>query len=454
MEPKSQTNPRLPLKLALGGTVLLALCPCAGEAAAIIWGQAHGFTGKALRDGLDFWAGGFLVSHQAIGIVFDPVAYNGFLRGLFGKLPTHLWSYPPSYLLLACAFTGLSAWHTVLVFDAASLLLLLAVLRLSGQNWWLIAAVLLSPAAAENLLEGQNAALLTALIGGGVLLLAVRPRLGGVLVGFASIKPQLGLVLPLYLLRRAPTAFAYAVLAATALITASLFAFGPAPWQNFFTIISPAMSRVLITGQPPEFAGGLISIFAAARPLGIPIAFAAQAAVTLSAILLAARTRSPAVILLLAALASPYLHGYDLVGTALAIALLVRERLAAGFAPGEPVIFFIGWFLPGGLNWLPAATPLAPLVLLLLLAIALRRGPVPVCDSSPAQPGSPVSSAGRSPIPAHLDRPPRHRRRLRAPAGSARKLCRSGACPGQSRLCRCERHHAPQTGGVWGVRHG
>ncbi len=400
MDPESQTNPPFAVRFALGAIVLLSLLPAVGEAAAILWGQAHGLTGKALRDGLDFWAGGFLVRHQAISILFDPVAYNGFLSGLFGKLPTHLWSYPPNYLLMACAFSGLSAWHTVLAFDAASLLLLLAVLRLSGQNWWLVAAVLLSPASMENLLEGQNAALITALIGGGILLLPARPRLGGALVGLASIKPQLGLVLPLYLLRRAPIAAAYAVLAASLLITASLFTFGPAPWIKFFTIISPAMTHVLVTGQPPEFAGGLISMFAAARPFGFSAAFAGQAAVTLGAIILGARTRSPAAILLLAALASPYLHGYDLVGAALAIALLVRDRLATRFAPGEPIIFFAGWFLPGALNWLPAATPFAPLILLLLLATALRRGPVAICDSSPAQPGSPVSSAGRSPIPA------------------------------------------------------
>jgi hypothetical protein len=400
MEPQSQTNPPFAVKLALVAIVLLALLPAMGEAAAILWGQSHGFTGKALRDGLDFWAGGFLVRHQAMSILFDPVAYNSFLSGLFGKLPTHLWSYPPNYLLMACAFAGLSAWHTVLTFDAASLLLLAAILRLARQSWWLIAAVLLSPAALENLLEGQNAALITALIGGGVLLLPARPRLGGALVGLASIKPQLGLVLPLYLFRRTPIAAAYAVLAALTFIIASLLTFGPTPWLKFFTITSPAMTRVLITGQPPEFAGGLISVFAALRPFGTPAAFAAQALVSIAAILLSLRTRSPAAILLLAALASPYLHGYDLLGAALAIALLVRDRLATAFAPGEPLLLFAGWFLPGALNWLPALTHFAPLLLLLLLFNSLRRGPVPACDSSPAQPGSPVSSAGRSPIPA------------------------------------------------------
>jgi hypothetical protein len=408
MSLESQTNQplrglaNLPLhrRLALGAIVLVALLPCLRDAAAILWGQLHGFTGKALRDGLDFWAGGFLVRHQAMALLFDPVAYNGFLQGLFGKLPTHLWSYPPSYLLMASGFAGLSAWHAVLAFDALSLALLLAVLRLAGLNWWLILAVLLSPASVENLLAGQNAALLTALIGGGVLLLPSRPRLGGVLVGLASIKPQLGLVLPLYLARRAPVAAAYAVLAATALIAASLYVFGPLAWQKFLTVTSPAMTNVLITGKPAEFAGGLISVFAALRPLGLHAAFAGQGVVSLGAIILAARTRKPACVLILAALASPYLHPYDLLGVALAVALMVRERLVSGFAPFEAILLFIGWFIPGAIDWLPRLNVFTPVLLLLLLAISARRGPVISCDSSPAQPGSPVLSAGRSPIPA------------------------------------------------------
>lgn len=376
MDAESQTKQPVRSGFALGAIVLVALLPCLRDAAAILWGQEHGFTGKALRDGLDFWAGGFLLRHQAIALLFDPIAYNDFLQGLFGKLPPHLWSYPPSYLLMASGFAGLSAWHTVLAFDALSLLLLLVVLRVSGQGWWLIAAVLLSPAALENFLEGQNAALMTALIGGGVLLLPSRPRLGGVLVGLASMKPQLGLVLPLHLARRAPISAAYAVLAASALIFASLYAFGPLPWQKFFTVTSPAMTNVLITGKPPEFAGGLVSVFAALRQLGLHADFAAQGVVSLGAIILAARTRNPASVLILAALASPYLHGYDLLGVALAIALMVRARLASGFAPGEPILLLMGWCIPGAIDWLPAFTPFTPVLLMLLLAISARRGPV------------------------------------------------------------------------------
>ncbi|MDE2319661.1 MAG: DUF2029 domain-containing protein [Rhodospirillales bacterium] len=388
------------LKLAL----IIAFCtlPSLAEGAAILWGERHGYTGKALRDGLDFWAGGFLFLHQQLSVIFDHEAYQSFLQGMYGHLPYHLWSYPPSYGLVAAAFGWLSPWQAVLSFDVLCLLLLAGVLRLAGKSWWFIAALLLAPATLENALEHQNAALMTALIGGGLLLAQSRPRLAGGLIGLASFKPQLGLVLPLYLLRRAPLAFFYAALAAVGLAAASLWAFGPASWAGFLHVTSPIMSNVLLTGHPKDFAGGLISVFAAVKPFtGVHGAFVAQGVVSLVCILAGLFTRQVPAMLILSALASPYLHVYDLLGTSLAVALLVEQRLAeGGFKAGEPLLFFLAWFGPGLLPWHPAYAHLVPLLLLLLLASANRRGGVGLCDSSPVQPGSPVSPAGRSHIPA------------------------------------------------------
>ncbi len=384
----------------LVAVLVFSVLPPVTEAAAMLWGVRHGFTGQALRDGLDFWAGGFLALHQQVAIVFDPVAYEAFITGIYGKLPTHTWSYPPNYLLLASAFGWLSPWAVVAAFQAASLALLIAVLRLARLPWLLIAAVGASPAALENILAGQNGALMAALIGGGVLLLPYRPRLAGVLAGLASIKPQLGLVLPLFLLRRSPVAFAWAALAAMTLGGLSLWAFGPGAWVAFWQITSPEMSHVLLTGKPPEFAGGLISVFAAVRGLGVTAALVIQGAVSLAAVVVAAWRRDAVVVLILAALASPYLHNYDLLGVALAVALLVRDRLTRGFATGEKILFFLAWFGPGALLWAPQFAHLTPVILLLLLASAAARGPVTPCESTAIPYAAQGLSAGRLPIPA------------------------------------------------------
>jgi len=373
MAEKSQFSCRL-----VGLIVAFSTLPSLAEGYAIAWGQMHGMTGKALRDGLDFWAGGFLLRSGQAPMLFDHMAYQSFLQGLYGvKLPYHLWSYPPTYGLLASAFAVLPPWPDVLSWDVFSLVVLGAVLRLAGKGWGFVACVLLAPATLENALEHQNAALMTALLGGGLLLMARRPRLAGLMVGLGTIKPQLGLVLPLYMLRRAPLAVMYAVLAAVGLAVASLAVFGAGVWAGFLHFTSPAMSAVLLTGQPPDFAGGLISVFAVARPFcSVHGALLVQVVVTLACVVAGVVTRSVPVLLILGALASPYLHDYDLVGVALAVALIVEQRGRTGFAPGEPVLLFLVWFGPGLLPWMAQYAHLAPVLLVLLLASAWRRGEI------------------------------------------------------------------------------
>jgi hypothetical protein len=158
------------------------------------------------------------------------------------------------------------------------------------------------------------------------------------------------------------------------------------------------MSNVLLTGEPKNFSRGLISVFALARPLGVPTAFVVQGLVTLAAISAALRTRSVPVLLILSALASPYLHAYDLLGVALAVALLVEDRLEHGFAPGEPILFSLLWFAPGLVPWVLPYAHLVPLLLVPLLASAWRRGGVQACDFSRVPTRSLASSAGRSPV--------------------------------------------------------
>jgi hypothetical protein len=102
-----------------------------------------------------------------------------------------------------------------------------------------------------------------------------------------------------------------------------------------------------------------------------------------AAVLYAATRRDAASVLILAALASPYLHDYDLLGVTLAVALIAQNGLRCGFAPGEAVLLFVAWFGPGALPWVPQFAHLTPVVLVLLLASAARYGRLIGCDSAP-----------------------------------------------------------------------
>jgi len=386
---------------AVAWLIVFCTIPSVLQAMLMVWGVTAGRGGRAMRDGVDLWAGGWLAWHGHLAWLFDPAAYHAFLaRTLPGDLPYHLWSYPPAYLLIVSPFDWLPPWPAILTYDATWFLLLAAALRIAGKSWWFVAAVLASPACLDNLLEHQNGNLCAALMAAPLLMLPRRPWLAGGLIGLLSFKPQLGLVLPLFLLRRAPRAVLAAAFSAVALGLAALAVFGPASYHGFWTVTRPMMSNVLLTGFPKEFSGGLISVFALIKPLGLGPAFAVQGAVTLAAVGLAAVTRKPAAVLLLAALASPYLHIYDLTGAAIAAALLVEDGLATGFAKGDVVAAFMIWFAPGLLPWAPQYAHAVPLLLALLLACVWRRGGLSTCDSSQVPPGSPASSAGRSPIPA------------------------------------------------------
>jgi alpha-1,2-mannosyltransferase len=384
-------------------TALVAACtlPALLQAGVMLWGVSAGRGGRALRDGVDLWAGGWLAWHGHLAWLFDPAAYHAFLASVLqGTLPYHLWSYPPAYLLFVTPFDWLPPWPATLLFDLTCFAGLGAMLRRAGKSWWFTAAVLASPACLDNLLEHQNGNLCAALMAAPLLMLARRPWQAGALIGLLSFKPQLGLVLPLYLIRRAPRAALAAALSAIALAVLALAVFGPAAYVGFWTVTRPMMSNVLITGFPREFAGGLISVFALIRPLGLHPAFIVQGVATLTAIILAACARSPACVLVLAALATPYLHIYDLTGAAIATALLVEQALATGARRGDALIAFLVWFAPALLPWAPQYAHAVPILLALLLACVWRRGGLGLCDSSPAQPGLPASSAGRSPIPA------------------------------------------------------
>ena len=80
---------------------VLAIIPSLTEAYAVLWGAAQGFTGRALRDGLDFWAGGCLALHHQAATVFNPVAYQALPIQRFHK-NSHPYVELPAQLPAPC----------------------------------------------------------------------------------------------------------------------------------------------------------------------------------------------------------------------------------------------------------------------------------------------------------------------------------------------------------------
>jgi hypothetical protein len=341
--------------------------------AALTWlvlyrkGQDTILTAVCVRDYLNAWAGGALVRAGEIGTIFHPEQFDAWLKGVFGSaLPLHTWSYPPPMLFLAVPFSLLPIAAGFVVWGSGSLALLFSVLRRCGLGMGTCLAIVFSPAAIETFLAGQNGAITAVMLEGGVLLMARRPLLAGVLFGLLTSKPQLGVLLPVCLV----AAGRWRVIGATlvtglALMIASGMTFGWSAWLWYATDVRHFMTAQILE-QPFSslaFQRLMATPFILSRSLqaSLPLAYALQAMSTAVCAVAAWRAwRMPdadakarmALTGSLALLATPYGFSWDMIGAAIGIAVLGERALKTGFYRGEGIILALAWAWPGAAFWL------------------------------------------------------------------------------------------------------
>ena len=321
----------------------------------------------AARDFTALWAAGRLAGENATHLLADPALFTARLRDWFGPaMPDQIWPYPPPTLFLAALVAQLPLAWSFPLYTVLTPLLLWTVLRLARLPRPLCALALLSPAIADNALIGQNGALTAALLAGGLLLLPTRPALAGLLLGGLVLKPQLAVLLPFSLIAgRQWRAGLVALCVGLALTGLSCLCFGTQAWVDYLLTARPAITAYV---EAPWTGDGAQRIFAsafiAARSLGagLPAAYAVQALVTaLCAILAIVAWRRPAanpwhrvcLTIALTAVASPWVHSYDMPAMAVAIVLLI----ATGAGAHRPLLAF-AWFWPGAALTLALPNPL------------------------------------------------------------------------------------------------
>ena len=192
--------------------------------------------------GLDFvnyWTGGRLALTGRVGILYDVAAYNELLREWFAPAKEFMiFSYPPNALPLFAPvglFPYLVAFLLWLVLSTAAFFVVALGARPTRSDLWLVVALALSPILWVNLNFGQLGLFLALLFVGALRLLPTRPILAGIMIGLLTIKPQLGVLLPLTLvLVGAWRAFAAAALTALLLVGLSLVLYGVEPWQAWW----------------------------------------------------------------------------------------------------------------------------------------------------------------------------------------------------------------------------
>jgi hypothetical protein len=378
-------------------------------AAALAWIglSRHGLDrlGKPLgADFPSFWAASRLALQGAPAQVYDLAAHAAVERGAFGgaDVPYSAFFYPPTYLLVCLPLglipylgalaawlgaTGYGCWRVVRAWLGAP-----------SRRWALL--MLAFPGVLSTIGHGQNAFLTTALFGVAILAWDRRPLLAGVFFGLLTVKPQLGLLIPLALIVSGRwRVIASACVTALGLALAAVAVFGLSTWRGWLTV-SPLARRAL----EEDWVGSekMQSAFAAVRLLhgGLGLAYGVQAAVALAAAavviqVMRRRTSCPrapdplaggATLATASLLASPFMLDYDLMLLALPLAWLVREQAKGGALPWEKTAIFAAFLLPliGRLVAGRLGAPLGPPIVFALLLVVARRAAAGVRVQKPS----------------------------------------------------------------------
>jgi hypothetical protein len=352
-------------------------------------------------DFANLWAGGTLAVSGEVRTLFDTDAYRAwFLAHVGADGANREWSYPPAMLALAAPLAQLPLFSSYLLWTAGGLALLLVLLLWGGVSRTAAIVTVLSPGALNNVVFGQTGALTAALLLGALLLSGRHQARGGVLAGLLTVKPQLGVLLPVCLLA-ARYWRAIAIAAATAVIVALAVSalFGWDLYPLFFTRTTPLMRAIMEATYPQSYHANAITIFVSLRAAGasVGLAYTAQGMAALVCCLVCWRLwRAPTVdpILRVAAtgclalLVTPYAYTYDMVVLSFATAVLLERagwRLKA--------VLILCWLWPSLAVFANTNLfPITPLVVALTAALACR----PIWNG----PDRNASEAGINPKPA------------------------------------------------------
>lgn len=377
------------------GGVLFALTAVA-YVATISWIAPVPRDGTSLavgRDFLNFWMYGRAAWTDNPGAFYDISRYHDAIRDLLGySLNGQNWSYPPSVMLLAAPFGQLGYLTALGLWTALTLAIFIAVARREVNDWRVLLPVLISPAALMCLISGQSSFLNGALLIAVFAILDRRPLLAGFLIGLLTVKPQLGMLFPLFLIasNRWRVFFA-AAMTSVALVAITTAIFGVKVWIDFIAKGLPVQGMVL--ADPDRIATPFFpTVFMNLRGLDLPyaVAMSMQAIVSIFVIgvlVWAARTRRDidrpimlALFLACTVSASPYLLCYDLVPlTFAAIVLLASGRLdATGRRLAQLVFWIPALQLALGTYHIPGPALIAPLFVgwLFMRLRALPQSPI------------------------------------------------------------------------------
>ena len=365
----------------LAGAVLLV---CAVFAAHALFAALRGVRGEylAFSDFFAQWSFAWFARMNDVARIYNANVLHQFQLTLEPALRQSFpFPYPPTYLLTIWPLSWLSYGPAYLVWDIATLALFLWGVLGAKPRMPMLAFVLLAPVTVITLQQGQNGLLSAALIVGGLRLMGARPVIAGILLGLATFKPQLGVLVPLALIGAgAWRTIAAASITALLLILATGLVFGWAVWPAWFDAASGHgvwLEQSVSNYLKPSIMANL-ELAGASRWLAHAVQAGVAAVVAVLVVLCfwrGATDLSLAALQVGTFLAMPWFFRYDMPMLANAILFLVRdrERSARNFGLIETGIILAGLLFPVVVTLTSRFFYVSSLSLLLLFGLIVWR---------------------------------------------------------------------------------
>jgi alpha-1,2-mannosyltransferase len=200
------------------------------------------------RDFVNFWQYGVAAWEESPEKFYDPYWYNARLDLLTPgqDYPDQLWSYPPHFMLMMAPF-GLASYNIALViFTLAGLFIWWGIAAKPFVNRSANLALFTSPFLVICLVSGQLSLFLAAIFVWLYRNLDTKPVLSGLLIALLTVKPHLGILIPLFLIfTQRWKVFASAAIVSLAFIGLSLLIHGVEVWQAYFDLGLKYQAQIL-----------------------------------------------------------------------------------------------------------------------------------------------------------------------------------------------------------------
>jgi len=332
-------------------------------------------------DYIAFWSAGQFALQGSPSAGYDIVPFQEMMARGQG-FPTSEIKYflnPPYFLFIMAPLAFFPLYTSLSIWSILTVSFYLRVIYKIIPSHKAMLAALAFPPLLITASTGQTGALTAALLGGFLLCMNSKPVLAGILIGFLTFKPQLGVLIPLCLIAAGNwRVFISACVTTIILVLLSFIIFGWESWTGFFAMLAEAEQNYLQQGR---LGFKLQSLYSVLRYWGVQPFYCwivhglGIASITLINVYVWRKPFSyelKATCLCLGSLmVTPYIIFYEFPILAVAAAFLWRLGEGTGFLPGERTVIML--FPPFMFLFIFKHYPMALIGVLLLALLLLRR---------------------------------------------------------------------------------